>query len=113
MGGAGSRELLTKSDLEVCPSFLRGWGDCGCRSSESSGKGPRGGQRRENRLAPKARGRREAMSRPRAWSWGPAAHEHLPGLPSKQRPLPVTYQWGLVIHVHHGVLQRRKPKQST
>lgn len=26
MGGAGSGELLTKSDLEVCPSFLRGWG---------------------------------------------------------------------------------------
>lgn len=38
MGGAGSGELLTKSDLEVCPSFLRGWGDCGCRSSESAGR---------------------------------------------------------------------------
>lgn len=31
----------------------------------------------------------------------------------RQNPLPVTYQRGLIVHVHHGVLQRRKPKQTT
>lgn len=31
----------------------------------------------------------------------------------RQNLLPVTYQRGLIVHVHHGVLQRRKPKQTT
>lgn len=42
----------------------------------------------QKRLAPKVRGRKGAMSRPRAWSWGADAHEHLPGLLSKAETSP-------------------------
>lgn len=59
------------------------------------------------------RGRKEEMASLRPRAGVPLSTGTSQACTLKQRPLPATYQWGLVVHVNHGVLQRRKPKQRT
>lgn len=91
--------------------YGRGRMHCGCRLKGSSRMKVRGDPSNGRSRAPKMRDKKGSAGR------GPRAVVPLSPVPSqaftvRQRPLPVTYQWGLIVHVHHGVLQRRKPKQT-
>ena len=105
-GGPG--ELLTGSHLGAPwprKAALRVQLKCELR------EGACGDQSEGERRAPKVRGRKGEMGRPGAGV--PLTARPSQAFPLRQGPLPVTYQRGRVIHVNHGVLQRRKPKQGT
>lgn len=107
LGGPG--DLLTGSDLGALwprKAALRVQLKCELR------EGACGDQSEGERCAPEVRGRKEEMDRPGA-RVPPLTARPSQAFPLRQRPLAVTYQRGLVIHVNHGVLQRRKPKQRT